>query len=229
MNKAKGKTILKKSILLVLVILFACGIEEPKSKAEIFSAELEVKSDNLLKNTLISSKTEIKKQDEISKQLKKEEVKPKSPPSPKCSDEKIVNSTLNYLTHNNIKIDKTTLCKYSNQIEIVYKQNNEKPDTSLIFAIIYVESKFDEKAISSHNALGLMQILKDRSKIKREYKKEELLKWNKNIECGVRFFLLLKGKDLTETQALRRYNCNSNKCSSYSDKVLKVKKEIQNN
>lgn len=102
--------------------------------------------------------------------------------------------------------------KYS---EYVYKYSTENElDPLLCFAIIKAESNFDEKALSSSNAIGLMQLLeKTAEEIAREdlkldnFKKEDLYNPETNIKIGLKYFSnLLKEYNYSYNLALAAYN-----------------------
>ena len=68
-------------------------------------------------------------------------------------------------------------------------------DSNLIFAVIKAESNFEEEAVSSKSAIGLMQIVentaldvarKNNIEIKSENIKEELLNVDNNINIGTK-------------------------------------------
>jgi len=99
--------------------------------------------------------------------------------------------------------------------EYVYKYAQEyKIDPLLIFAIIKAESNFNEKALSSSNAIGLMQLLeKTAEEIAIEdlgmegFKKEDLYNPELNIRIGLKYFSkLLKEYEYSYNLALAAYN-----------------------
>lgn len=102
--------------------------------------------------------------------------------------------------------------KYS---EYVYKYSLENEiNPYLSFALIKAESNFDEKAVSSSNAMGLMQLLEKTAKeiaiqdLKlQEFQKDDLYEPEINIKIGLRYFSnLLKQYDSSYNIALAAYN-----------------------
>lgn len=97
-----------------------------------------------------------------------------------------------------------------------YSAENEL-DPLLCFAIIKAESNFDEKALSSSNAIGLMQLLeKTAEEIALEdleldnFKKEDLYNPEINIKIGLKYFSnLLKEYDYSYNLALASYNAGT--------------------
>jgi soluble lytic murein transglycosylase-like protein len=102
----------------------------------------------------------------------------------------------------------------------------------LILAIIAVESKFKEKAISPKGAQGLMQVLASAHprKIKSIGGKRALYDAKKNITIGSR--ILAQYKDLSKgniRRTLLRYNGSlGNNRSHYPDKVFRIYKQMKN-
>jgi hypothetical protein len=102
----------------------------------------------------------------------------------------------------------------------------------LILAIIAVESKFKEKAISPKGARGLMQVLASAhpKKIKSIGGTRALYDAKKNISVGTR--ILAQYKDLSKgniRRTLLRYNGSlGNNRSHYPDKVFRIYKQMKN-
>ena len=98
--------------------------------------------------------------------------------------------------------------------EIVQKYSKEyNLDPLLLYAVIKVESSFDEKAISPKNARGLMQIMPTTGKwiaekLKDEkYNEEDLFEPTKNIMMGAWYINYLTEKFNGDTSlALMAYN-----------------------
>ena len=102
--------------------------------------------------------------------------------------------------------------------EYVYKYSNENDlDTLLSFAIIKAESNFDEKAVSTSQAMGLMQLLeKTAEEIAVEdmdmqnFKKDDLYNPETNIKIGLKYFSkLLKEYNYNHNLALAAYNAGT--------------------
>ena len=107
-----------------------------------------------------------------------------------------------------VKIDKIILkkiypLKYNEYVERYSEEYNI--DKYLVYAIIKVESNFEEQAKSTSNAIGLMQIMESTAvetanKIDLNFIKEDLLNPELNIKIGLEYF----------TNLLNRYNNNYN-------------------
>lgn len=102
----------------------------------------------------------------------------------------------------------------------------------LILAIIAVESRFKEKAVSRVGARGLMQVLASAhpKKIKKIGGTRNLYDPRKNISVGTR--ILAQYKDLSKgnlRRTLLRYNGSlGNSRSRYPDKVFRIYKQMKN-
>ncbi|WP_020562323.1 lytic transglycosylase domain-containing protein [Methylosarcina fibrata] len=102
----------------------------------------------------------------------------------------------------------------------------------LILAIIAVESKFKEKAVSPKGARGLMQVLASAhpKKIKSIGGTRALYNARKNISVGTH--ILAEYKDLSKgniRRTLLRYNGSlGNNRSHYPDKVFRIYKQMKN-
>lgn len=99
--------------------------------------------------------------------------------------------------------------KYTNYVEKYAKEYNIEKE--LIYAIIKAESNFREDAISSKEAIGLMQILESTAKdvaksIELEINREELIKPEININLGTKYISLLIDKYNNLELALAAYN-----------------------
>lgn len=102
--------------------------------------------------------------------------------------------------------------KYS---EYVYKYSEEyEVDPLLSFAIIRAESNFDENALSTSNAIGLMQLLENTAKEiaidyleMKNFVKDDLYNPELNIKIGLKYFSnLLNEYDYSYNLALAAYN-----------------------
>jgi len=102
----------------------------------------------------------------------------------------------------------------------------------LVLAIIAVESRFKEKAVSPKGARGLMQVLASAhpKKIKSIGGTRALYDAKKNISVGTR--ILAQYKDLSKgniRRTLLRYNGSlGNNRSRYPDKVFRIYKQMKN-
>lgn len=109
--------------------------------------------------------------------------------------------------------------KYKETIEKVSKEYNI--DKYLIYSIIKVESDFNENAVSSSGAKGLMQIM-DNTAIE-VGKKLEIDKFNVdmlytpeiNIQIGVKYFSILYNKYEDNILALIAYNAGQGNLDSW--------------
>ncbi|BBA84884.1 murein transglycosylase domain-containing protein [endosymbiont of Pachyrhynchus infernalis] len=93
--------------------------------------------------------------------------------------------------------------KYNNYINIINKYSKKyNIDKSLILSIIHAESKFNPYAISNLEAIGLMQIIRNKSGLDVfKYKKKNnfpsvvyLINPKNNINVGVSYLYILKNK-----------------------------------
>jgi len=105
--------------------------------------------------------------------------------------------------------------KYS---EYVYKYSEENDlDPLFSFAIIKAESNFDEKAMSTSNAIGLMQLLEKTAEEiaiddlqMEEFNKNDLYVPETNIKIGLKYFSkLLKQYDYNYNLAIAAYNAGT--------------------
>lgn len=103
--------------------------------------------------------------------------------------------------------------EYKEIIEIYSKKYDV--DRELIYAVINAESRFDENAISSKNAIGLMQILPNTgiwlANILKmdEIQENDLYNPSLNIELGTYYLSYLLDKFDNETNALASYNAGA--------------------
>lgn len=98
---------------------------------------------------------------------------------------------------------------------VIRMQEKYKVDENLIFAVMKAESNFKEDAISSRNAIGLMQIMeetardvarKNKIELSLENTKQELLDSSKNIEIGTCYLATLLERYGNKEVALAAYN-----------------------
>ncbi|MGR9086412.1 MAG: lytic transglycosylase domain-containing protein [Gammaproteobacteria bacterium] len=153
------------------------------------------------------------------------------PPTDSTSDERSVKiKSLSNFIHRHFKISEN---KASLIVEEAFRnglKQNLQPE--LILAIIAVESRFKEKAISPVGARGLMQVLASAhpKKVKNIGGTKGLYDPRKNISIGSN--ILAQYKDLSKgniRRALLRYNGSlGNHRSRYPDKVFRIYKQMKN-
>lgn len=106
--------------------------------------------------------------------------------------------------------------KYENFVELYADKYDV--DKFLIYAVIKAESNFDEKAVSSKGAKGLMQLMESTAKdilkkldlsIENEKLSNELLNPEFNINLGTKYISILIGKYSSIELALVAYNAGS--------------------
>jgi len=123
--------------------------------------------------------------------------------------------------------------------EHVYKYSNENEiDPLLSFAIIKAESNFDEKAVSTSNAIGLMQLLETTAEeiaIKElqieNFKKDDLYTPETNIKIGLNYFKkLLREYDYSVNLALAAYNAGTGNVKKWIEQgiIQKNGEDIEN-
>lgn len=104
---------------------------------------------------------------------------------------------------------------------------------NLIFALIKAESNFDKDAISSRNAIGLMQLMEETAKdvarkndieLDLENVKEELCDIYKNIEIGTCYLSTLMEKYENKELALAAYNAGIGTVDGWIEKGI-IKKD----
>jgi len=116
--------------------------------------------------------------------------------------------------------------KYS----IIYKL-----DADLVFSVVFKESSFNHKAISSKNAIGLMQVLPETAELVARYLGKyfyDLYEVEDNIEIGCAYLsLLLQYNDLEV--ALRKYYAGkyfeSEMAEDYAKSILAFYRNFQRN
>lgn len=112
------------------------------------------------------------------------------------------------------KILKIIYPKKYEEVVLIYSEKY-KVDENLVFAIIKAESGFKPKAISSRNAIGLMQIMEETAidvakkydiKIDSNNAKEEIANIQNNINIGTKYLSVLLEKYKNKEVALAAYN-----------------------
>lgn len=120
-----------------------------------------------------------------------------------------------YLLFGVIKVDDIVMkkiypLKYSQYVEKYAEEY--KIDKYMVYAIIKAESNFNEKAKSSSNAIGLMQIMETTAietanKMSLNVTEEDLFDPELNIKIGLKYFAdLLKNYDNNYALAIIAYN-----------------------
>lgn len=123
--------------------------------------------------------------------------------------------------------------------EYVYKYSEENElDPLLSFAIIKAESNFGETAVSTSNAVGLMQLLEKTAEeiaIKdlamENFKKDDLYNPEINIKIGLKYFSkLLKDYDYNYNLALAAYNAGTGNVQKWIEQgiISKTGEDIEN-
>ncbi len=107
--------------------------------------------------------------------------------------------------------------KYKTEIEYYCKIYGV--DKHLVYAIIKTESNYNESAVSSKGAIGIMQIMPETAsfiaeklKFTREY---NLLDYKTSIEFGVYYLSYLKGKFKNEYEIICAYNAGEGRVLSW--------------
>jgi len=99
--------------------------------------------------------------------------------------------------------------------EIIQHAEEFGVDPYLVVAIIFVESRFDEKAVSHRGATGLMQIMPSTGKWAagkmklKDYTQEDLLDSSTNIRIGCWYLMTLFKQFKDERVVLAAYNGGS--------------------
>lgn len=111
--------------------------------------------------------------------------------------------------------------KYSEYVEKYAKENNIEKE--LIYAMIKAESNFKAEAVSSKEALGLMQILESTAKevaeeLETEVTKEKILDPEINICLGVKYISNLIKKYGNTNLAIAAYNAGIGNVDSWIEK-----------
>jgi len=129
------------------------------------------------------------------------------------------------------KILKIIYPKTYKEVVGIYKEEYNI-DENLIFAMIKAESKFNNKAISNKNAIGVMQLMEDTAKevarknnMEIDYNniKEELLKVDININIGMKYVSTLLEKYQNVELALAAYNAGIGTVDNWIEKdVIKA-------
>ncbi len=122
------------------------------------------------------------------------------------------------------------------QEAVLIYQEKYKIEENLIFAVIKAESDFDKDAISSRNAIGLMQIMEETAKdvarknsieLKEDRVKEELRDVYKNIEIGTCYLATLMERYQNKEVALAAYNAGIGTVDGWIEKGI-IKKDGTN-
>ena len=108
---------------------------------------------------------------------------------------------------------------YSEYVEKYAKENNIDP--LLIYAIIKAESNFDDEAVSSRGATGLMQLMENTAKEVATNEMIEIVTKNSlydpetNIKLGVKYFANLLSVFHNESVSLAAYNAGMGTVSEW--------------
>jgi hypothetical protein len=120
-------------------------------------------------------------------------------------------------------LDKGMATNYAKWIfDNAYKH---KVDPLLILAVISVESKFDYKAVSGANAVGLMQVIYIWHKEKVS-SKADLFDPKTNIGVGTKILREYLDRSSNEVEALLRYNGSLGQSPIYAIKVAQMKQKF---
>ena len=138
----------------------------------------------------------------------------------------IISLTLILLNIDNI-LKITYRQDYSEYVEKYAKENNI--DSLLVYAIIKAESNFDDEAVSSKGATGLMQLMTNTAEevaTNEEIElvsKDTLLDPETNIRIGVKYFADLMELFQNESVALAAYNAGMGTVQTWIDEgIIKV-------
>lgn len=122
----------------------------------------------------------------------------------------IIIAGIKYFDLDNILMKKIYVKEYSESVEKYSKQNNLDPN--LVYAIIKAESNFNENAVSSSGAVGLMQLMdKTANEVADKldipnYNIDMLYKTDDNIKLGTKYYSILYEKYGNNAVALMAYN-----------------------
>ena len=127
---------------------------------------------------------------------------------------------------NKIVMKKIYPLKYSEYIE---KYSNEyNIDKYMVYAIIKAESNFNEKAKSSSNAIGLMQIMENTAietarKMELDISEKDLFNPELNIKIGLKYYAsLLKKYNNNNSIAIIAYNAGIGNVDKWiEEKIIK--------
>lgn len=128
------------------------------------------------------------------------------------------------------------LLNYENILKIFYRQDyseyvekyskENKVDPLLIYSIIKAESNFDNEAVSSKGAMGLMQLMDETAK---EVATNELIEYEsdktlynpeENIKIGVKYYADLKNIFGNDAIAIAAYNAGMGTVSSWIEEGI---------
>ncbi|MCI8759999.1 MAG: lytic transglycosylase domain-containing protein [Clostridia bacterium] len=127
----------------------------------------------------------------------------------------------------------------NNLLKMIYPQTYQeavkiyeekyKVEANLIFALIKAESDFNKEAVSSRNAIGLMQLMEETAKdvarkndieLNAQNVKEELLDVYKNIDIGTCYLATLLEKYDNKEVALAAYNAGIGTVDGWIEKGI---------
>ena len=96
-------------------------------------------------------------------------------------------------------------------------------EPSLVFSVIWTESKFDSSAISSKGAVGLMQLMPSTARWMAQsldvpFDERKLLDPDYNIMLGVKYLSYLSGR-FEGDRLLAAYNAGEGKVSDWGDEI----------
>jgi membrane-bound lytic murein transglycosylase C len=179
-----------------------------RKQIEKMLCEKDLNDHKILNGQLVTSKGDKVESKNLEKYLKKE-VLPKIKPDPKPFDSRDGVKRRKYTVsmgmvpeHIRIRAD-----KYLPTVEKNARRFNLKPQ--LVMAIIQTESYFNPMAVSSRNAIGIMQIIPEyagREAYKALYGEDKVLSWEylfvpeNNIEMGCVYLSLLKHGHFRDVQ-----------------------------
>ncbi len=103
--------------------------------------------------------------------------------------------------------------------EITFYANRFFVEPPLVFAIINVESSFDEKAVSKKGAIGLMQLLPQTAalmaeKLNENFSQDKLFESDTNIKYGCMYLSMLLSSFETD-EAICAYNAGPTKVRTW--------------
>lgn len=106
------------------------------------------------------------------------------------------------------------------QAEIIKAGEDNNISPALIASVINVESRFDENAVSSKGAVGLMQIMPDTAKwlcesLGLDYENIDLKNGKTNIKIGSRYLSILLNSFSDVKSAICAYNAGPNKVKGW--------------
>lgn len=134
---------------------------------------------------------------------------------------------IKYYEVDKILMKKIYVQDYSEYVEKYSKDYNI--DSNLIYAIIKAESNFNEGAVSSSGAVGLMQLMEPTAKdvatkLNTDFSIDLLYNAKDNIKLGTKYFSILLEKYGNITVALMAYNAGSGNVDRWIDQKT-IKKD----